>query len=120
MNDQLPPHSPLDFSWITYAWVIFVSWLGGLVNFWQKVKAGVARPFNLIELFGEIATSGFVGLLTFWISQAHGMDHLTAAPLVGIASHMGTRALWFLERWLTRKFGVAHFDTEDSVNGPRP
>lgn len=115
MNEQLPPNSPLDFGWLTYAWVLLLSCLGGVVSFWQKVKAGVARPFNLLELFGEIATSGFVGLLTFWICQAQGMDQLTAAPLVGITSHMGTRALWMLERHLTERFGVA----QEKRDGPR-
>ena len=102
---------------MTYAWVLLVSGLGGMVSFWQKVKAGVARPFNLLEWFGEIATSGFVGLLTFWICQAQGLDQLTAAPLVGITSHMGTRALWILERYLTHRFGVASMKEHD--NGPR-
>lgn len=101
-----PPHSPLDFSWLTYAWVAFVSTIGGIVNFWQKLKAGNARPFNIVELLGEIATSGFVGLITFWVCQAQGMDQLVTAPLVGISAHMGTRAIWMLEQVLTKKFGL--------------
>ncbi len=101
---------PTSYSWITYAWVIVWSVLGGLVSWYSKIKAGVSRPFNLVELVGEIFTSAFAGITTFYVCEWGGVDPLLSAVFIGIAGHMGTRFVFFmeriLERHLTTKFGV--------------
>lgn len=95
---------PSNFEWFTYAWVIFMSVWGGTVSFLRKVSQGAARPFNLTELLGEVFTSGFVGVITFWMCEAANIDKLLSAALVGIAGHMGSRAIFlfemFIENWL--------------------
>jgi len=101
---------PTTYSWVTYAWVIMWSVLGGLVSWYGKIKAGAARPFNLTELFGEIATSAFAGITTFYICEWGGVDPLLSAVFIGIAGHMGTRFVFFaekmLERYLVGKFNI--------------
>lgn len=101
----MPDKDPTTYSWITYAWVAGLSMLGGFVNFAAKCRAGKARPFNLIELVGELITSGFAGVITFFLCEAAGIGQLASAPLIGIAGHMGTRALFLMERWAETKFG---------------
>lgn len=96
----------LDYSLLTYAWVFLLSAWGGVASFINKVRSGVVRPFNVAELIGEIGISGFVGLLTFWMCQAAGFNELQTAVCVGISSHMGTRGLFRLEQFFTRKFGL--------------
>lgn len=79
------------------AYMAGIAGLSGAVAFYQKVKAGVSRPFNIPEFVGEIFVSGLVGVVTYWVM--HGLeinDYLTAAG-VAIAGHMGTRAIFLAE-----------------------
>lgn len=101
-----PPKSPEDYAWFTYLWVFGLSGLGGFVAFLRKVKAGHARAWNFAEFCGEVATSAFAGLLTFFLCENSHISPLMTAALVGISGHMGSRALFQLERFFTNKFSV--------------
>lgn len=94
---------PTSFSVLTYAWVVGLSVMGGIVSFAGKCKAGVARPLNLMEFVGELVTSAFAGMVTFYLTQASAMDPLYGAVCVAISGHMGSRLLFQLEKWATSK-----------------
>ncbi|MCX8016382.1 MAG: phage holin family protein [Rhodocyclaceae bacterium] len=96
---------PSTYGVITYLWVIGLSAWGGLVSFYRRVKAGESSITNFAELIGEIATSAFAGLITFWLCEAAQFKPLITAALVGISGHMGSRALWQLEHWAKTRFG---------------
>lgn len=96
----------LDYSLFTYLWVLLLSTWGGVASFINKVRTGVVRPFNVAELVGEIAVSGFVGVLTFWLCQAAGFGELETAVCVGVSSHMGTRGLFRLEQYISKRLGL--------------
>ncbi len=95
---------PTSFGWITYLWVIGLSALGGFVSFTRKMKNGSARVWNVVELIGELATSAFAGILTFWLCSAADIQPLLTAAFVGIAGHAGSRALFAFERWAQSRF----------------
>jgi hypothetical protein len=79
---------------------------GGIVNYRTKVITGRIPAFSLIYFFGEIATSGFAGVLVWHVCEAlHFQVHWVAA-FVGIAGHMGGRAIEVLEVYLQRQFSV--------------
>lgn len=101
----MPEKDPTTYSLITYAWVTVLSMLGGFVSFAAKVRSGRARPFNFIELVGELITSAFAGVITFYLCEAAGIGQIASAPLIGIAGHMGTQAIFLMESWAERKFG---------------
>lgn len=101
----MPEKDPTTYSLLTYAWVTALSVWGGFVNFYQKVKAGTARPFNIVELIGELATSGLVGIVTFFLCESAGIGQLVTAALVAISGHMGTRAILIAENWASSRFG---------------
>lgn len=94
---------PFDYSVLTYVWVLLLSAFGGIVNFSRKLHEGRTTPFRLTEFVGEIVTSSFAGLLTFWLCESAGVDKLIAAVLIAISGHMGSRAIFRLERWLERR-----------------
>lgn len=94
--------SPDDYPWITYLWVVSLSVIGGVISFIRKIENGDVRPFNFVELIGEMTTSGFVGVLTFWLCEANHVQPLISAAMVGISGHMGSRVLFQLERWAAR------------------
>lgn len=84
-------------------WAAGVAALGGIANFYQKVKAGKTRAFNVMELAGEVIVSAFVGLLTFWICKGYGVNEWLTAAAVGITGHMGSRAIFLAEQWIENK-----------------
>lgn len=102
----MPEKNPENYQLLTYLWVLGLSAWGGLVSFYRKMKTGKARPFNVMELLGEIFTSAFVGMITFWICQATGIDQLLTAAFVGISGHMGSRGIGMLENYFSNKLGA--------------
>jgi hypothetical protein len=110
MNPSNPqPGSGYDLATaLTWLWVIGLSLLGGFVSFIQKLRAGQVRAWNLTEFVGELATSAFVGILTFKACTWLNWDPSLTAAVVGITSHMGSRALFKAEAklsaWADTKF----------------
>ena len=100
----MPEKDPTSYSLLTYGWVFMLAILGGVVNFMRKLQQGHARVFNLIEFIGEIVTSAFAGVLTFWLCEHASISPLMTAAFVGIAGHMGSRTMFVLEAYLTQKF----------------
>lgn len=96
--------TPFDYSVLTYVWVLSLSAFGGLVNWSRKVKEGHARPFNVAEFVGELVTSAFAGLLTFWLTEAAGMNSMLSAVLIAISGHMGSRTIFRIEQWAEARF----------------
>lgn len=93
-----------DIPLVSWAWVLFVSTLGGVVSWVQKCRAGHARWFNLVEFVGELFVCSFAGVVTFLLCRSYGVEELPAVAFSAIASHMGTRGLYVLEQFVSRKF----------------
>lgn len=99
----MPEKDPTTYGMITYLWIFALSCLGGMASFFSKVKSGTARWFNLTELIGELFTSAFAGIITFYICEASGFHGLLTAALVGISGHMGSRAIFVMERFFEKR-----------------
>jgi hypothetical protein len=95
---------PTSYSVLTYTWVFALATLGGIVSFTRKLKKGHARAFNVVEFIGEIVTSAFAGVITFWLCEEANFSPLITAAFVGISGHMGSRAIFMMEDWLSKKF----------------
>lgn len=99
----MPEKDPTTYAAITYAWVFILSMAGGVVSFARKMRDGVVRAFNLTEFIGELFTSAFAGLLTFFLCEWSGVSPLLSAVLIGISGHMGSRAIFGIERWAEKR-----------------
>lgn len=99
----MPEKDPANYSLFTYLWVVALASWGGAVGFYRKMKDGRARPFNIVEFIGEVATSALVGVITFWLCEASGVNQLLSAALIAISGHMGSRAIWQFEKWAERR-----------------
>lgn len=95
---------PSTYGIITYLWVGGLAAWGGLISFLRKRREGKARPWNIMELVGELFTSAFVGIITFWLCEAAGMHPLLTAALIGVSGHMGSRAMFHFEKWAENRF----------------
>lgn len=93
---------PTSFTLLTYGWVWLLSCWGGVVTYIRKVRAGVIPRYSLMEFVGELCTSGFAGVLTFYLCQASSMSGTLTAVFVGISGHMGSRLLFLLENRLKK------------------
>lgn len=103
----LADKDPLDYPLRQYAFLLSVALLGGIVSFYTKVKNGSAQAWSLMHLIGELATSAFAGLLAFWVCAYANTPPLIMAALVGVAGHMGTRAIAMVEEWAAKRFGAS-------------
>lgn len=96
---------PAGYPVLTYVWVLGLSTIGGIVNFSRKIREGHARPFNVAELLGELLTAAFAGLITFYLCEATTISGPMQAVFVGISGHMGSRAIFLIENWASKKWG---------------
>lgn len=98
------------YTWLTYLWVFGISAWGGIVSYIGKVKRKITTRFSFTELVGEIVTSGFVGIITFWLCEWSDLHELVTAAFVAISGHMGARAIFaaerFAERAIKKKYGI--------------
>lgn len=98
-----PDKDPTTYAWVTYVYVAGLAAWGGLVSWLRKRRAGEVRPFNFMELVGELVTSAFAGVITFWLCEYTATPPLITAALVGISGHMGSRAIFQLEKLVEKK-----------------
>ena len=94
--------TPGAYSLKEYTMVLAVAVLGGLVAFYNKVRRGELPGYKIHNLIGELCTSAFAGLLTFWLCEWGNVPQLLTIAFVGVSGHAGTVAIAWLERTLER------------------
>jgi len=90
---------PLDYPLKQYGLMLGIAILGGIVSWYGKVRSGAIQAVSVMQFVGEICTSAFAGLLAFWVAEWAGTPAMLQAALVGIAGHMGTKAIASLEEF---------------------
>jgi NhaP-type Na+/H+ or K+/H+ antiporter len=105
--------TPLQYEWLTYAWVVALSAWGGVASYVRKIKDGKTR-FSVSELVGEVCISAFVGVVTFFICESAQFNQVIAAAFIGISGHMGSRAIFLAEKWFETRV-KQKIDNNDSA-----
>ena len=92
-------------NWAAATWILALTMAmgGGAINWYARVKRGHVRAFNVIELIGEIFTSGLVGLGVFMALDAWNQPLGLCAAAAGVSGHMATRLLFAIERAIERQ-----------------
>lgn len=96
---------PLSYTYITYLWVIFLASWGGAASYIRRYRMG-GKVFSLPELVGELCISGFVGVMTFYLCEASEINQIASAALIGITGHMGSRAIFLLEKIVSKRLKI--------------
>jgi hypothetical protein len=98
-----PESDPTTWPAITWIIALAMALSGGMINWLGQSKKIKAGQFSIFELFGELFTSGFVGVgLFMFVDSLHQPLGLSAA-CAGIGGHMATRFLFLIERRIEAK-----------------
>jgi len=103
---------PLGYSFKQYAVMLGIALLGGLVSFAAKVRKGEIATWSVSSLIGELCTSAFAGAIAFWLCEWLNSPPLLTAPMVGMAGHMGTKAIAAFEAFAERRWGQLSGDKQ--------
>lgn len=108
---------PLSYSLQDYGFVLAISLAGGFISWVNRVRKGKVE-MSLSALVGELAASAFAGLITYWVCEATGVHPLITAACTGMAGHMGSGLLVWIEskgkKLVGDRFGVGG----DTGNAP--
>ena len=89
-----------------YMWIIIyvsiLSFLGGITSYIRKKNNGTITGFSISAFIGDMFIAGFVGVVTYLLCKGVGLNELLTAGLVGISSHMGTKAIVFVEKFISK------------------
>ncbi len=113
----MPEKQLLDYPLLTMLWVAGLSVLGGIAHYIKRVNSGMTHKFSITELIGELFISGFVGLLTFFICDAQGLDVRFVAVAVGMSGHFGSRSIYIIEQYLQKKTGIDMSEPKGNQKG---
>jgi len=97
------PNTPEGFSILTWLWVLGLSILGGTVRTLTHLAVGMKFRDIFRRWIIDIIVSAFIGIITFLLCEYAGFENTLTAAMVGIASHMGTRAIVMIEEIFYRK-----------------
>ena len=100
--DAAAMKDPLNYPLRQYAFILGISMLGGLVNWYARVRKGDSPP-SIMALIGELCTSAFAGLLSFWLCAYFEVPLTLTAAIAGMVGHMGGRAIAWAEEKLTQR-----------------
>lgn len=102
----MPEKDPTTYSLITYGWVSVVSMWGGAASYIRRIRLGQTARFSFTEFIGELVTSSFFGIMTFWLCEASAITPLLTAAFVGMSGHMGSRVVYLLSSFINRKINL--------------
>jgi len=94
----VPDKDPSAWTVATWLLALGMGFSGGVVHWWARMKSRKPRVFSLMELVGEVFTSGFVGVCVFMALNEWDQPAGLCAAASGISGHMGARLLFVLER----------------------
>ncbi len=113
--NAMPEKTPLDYPMLQYFLVVLLSSIGGLVSILQEFVDQIGKCWKcaIARAIVSIATSGFCGVLAFWLCESGEFKPLVTAFVVGISGHMGGRALTMIEKAVIGKMKSMYGDAHD-------
>ena len=113
----MPEKDPLTYSLITYGWVALIAMWGGAASYIRRVRLGLTTRFSVFGFIGELVTSSFFGIMTFWLCEASEITPLLTAAFVGMSGHMGSRFMFLVSSFITSKVNLKiSVDIPDDTN----
>jgi len=98
------PKDPLSYPLRVYGFMLAVAILGGFVSWYAKVRRNEIPAGSVFHLIGEVTTSAFAGMLTFFACEYANLPQILTAALVGVSGHMGAKLISLAEEAAKRRF----------------
>lgn len=89
---------PERYALATYAWVVALACLGGIVANAKRYVSGRPDRHWLPLLVYDVLGAVLSGLVTFWLCEFWTANRLLTVVLISISSHMGPRAFFIMVR----------------------
>lgn len=91
--------------------VLLAAW-GGTVSYIEDLRKS-KKKFSFGDWVYRIITSGFVGVLTYWLCMASGMEFgPLSAFCIAVSGHMGVEAMRMFVKLRNRMLGVEEVDKQ--------
>lgn len=100
---QSEPKDPLSYPLKTYGFMLLMAIFGGFVSWYAKVRRNEISGSSVFHFIGEITTSAFAGLITFFACEYIGLPQIITAGLVGVSGHMGAKVISLYEAAAAKK-----------------
>jgi hypothetical protein len=112
----MPEKDPLNWTLGTWVLAVIMASGGGVINWFAHAKKRHPHRFSIIELIGEMATSGLVGIGVFMVAASYDQPTAICAAFAGVSGHMATRVLFLVERWIEKQAAIRirYDDPDDS------
>jgi hypothetical protein len=101
------------------AWLFLVglgAWGGAVIYFRRRRRRDRSSP--VLELIGDLATSGFVAVLIGVGMRRFNVDWDLCLICAGIGGHLGARTLFVGERYILRRIGLSEEEIEAIIDAP--
>lgn len=82
----------VSFPWFSMIGAFCLATFGGIVHYLQGLISS-KRTWSLLSFIVESLTSGFVGILAFFLCEYVGLSHYPTAFIVAMTGHLGAKAI---------------------------
>jgi len=96
-----------------WIFLVFALW-GGLSHYIGLVKGGKTK-FSFFELFGDLVISGFSGMIALAFCEHLEFGEFLTGAMVGISGHMGSRSVFMMEYYISRRVQNTLKMTDNSI-----
>jgi hypothetical protein len=86
--------------------MLALSLWGGFVNYLGRIKSGVVKRFDFIELIAELSICSFAGITVGFIAMSFDVHPFMSFALAAVAGHAGGRTVYFMDRFFQKKLAA--------------
>jgi len=103
---------------VSWLFVVCLGAWGGLVIYFRRLRRRKENYPPILELIGDLATSGFVAVLVGILMRRFSIDWGLCLVGAGISGHLGARTLFIGERLFLRRLGLPDAEIDQIVEPP--
>lgn len=114
-----PPTIPMTVSdWLPWLFIVVLGAWGGAVIYFRRLRRQQSYSSPVLELIGDLATSGFVAILIGILMRHFDIDWGFCLAGAGISGHLGARTLFVGERLILQRMGLNEEEIARIVEPP--
>lgn len=108
---MLDSKDPFGYSLLTYAWVVGLACVAGVVKYLNSKES-----FSWRNATRDVITSAFTGVVAFWTAEYYSVNGPLQAVAIAISAVMGNRAWVEFENIIRMRFGLPNKNADSDSN----